>query len=100
MPHWKAQAPTLPRLDLQWNGGGGGLQPVNADFAALVRSLQNLITNAVKYGGESRWLRVSATAATDKGRTGELNWWLKTGESALAKTKSNMSLNPSIAVRQ
>jgi signal transduction histidine kinase len=37
-----------------------GLPPVNADFTALVRSLQNLITNAVKYGGENRWLRVSA----------------------------------------
>ncbi len=49
-----------------------GLQPVNADFAALVRSLQNLITNAVKYGGASRWLRVAATSATDKGRTGEI----------------------------
>ncbi|HEV8493609.1 MAG TPA: histidine kinase dimerization/phospho-acceptor domain-containing protein, partial [Candidatus Angelobacter sp.] len=45
-----------------------GLPPVNADFAALVRSLQNLITNAVKYGGEQRWLRVSAQAAPGKGQ--------------------------------
>ncbi len=45
---------------------------MSADFAALVRSLQNLITNAVKYGGESRWLRVAATSANDKGRTGEI----------------------------
>jgi signal transduction histidine kinase len=49
-----------------------GLPPVNADFTALVRSLQNLITNAVKYGGESRWLRVTATASQDKGRTEEV----------------------------
>jgi signal transduction histidine kinase len=49
-----------------------GLPPVNADFTALVRSLQNLITNAVKYGGENRWLRVSATSIKDKGRTGEI----------------------------
>jgi signal transduction histidine kinase len=49
-----------------------GLPPVNADFTALVRSLQNLITNAVKYGGESRWLRVTATATQDKGRTEEI----------------------------
>ncbi|HET8891573.1 MAG TPA: HAMP domain-containing sensor histidine kinase [Candidatus Angelobacter sp.] len=49
-----------------------GLPPVNADFTALVRSLQNLITNAVKYGGEQRWLRVSARAASDKGQEVEL----------------------------
>lgn len=49
-----------------------GLPPVNADFAALVRSLQNLITNAVKYGGEQRWLRVSAAAAAGKGHEIEL----------------------------
>jgi len=49
-----------------------GLPLVNADFTALVRSLQNLITNAVKYGGESRWLRVTATAIWDKGHTEEI----------------------------
>ncbi|HEY2117188.1 MAG TPA: HAMP domain-containing sensor histidine kinase [Candidatus Angelobacter sp.] len=49
-----------------------GLPMVNADFAALVRSLQNLITNAVKYGGEQRWLRVSAAPAPDKGQEIEL----------------------------
>jgi len=49
-----------------------GLPPVNADFTALVRSLQNLITNAVKYGGEQRWLRVSASAVKDKGQEIEL----------------------------
>jgi signal transduction histidine kinase len=49
-----------------------GLPPVNADFTALVRSLQNLITNAVKYGGEQRWLRVSAGAAPGKGQEIEL----------------------------
>ena len=49
-----------------------GLPPVRADFTALVRSLQNLITNAVKYGGEQRWLRVSAAAVGDKGQEIEL----------------------------
>jgi two-component system, OmpR family, sensor histidine kinase SenX3 len=33
---------------------------VRADSAALSRALQNLISNALKYGGERRWLRVSA----------------------------------------
>ena len=43
------------------------LPPVKADFSALVQSLQNLITNAVKYGGDSRWLRVSARASKNSG---------------------------------
>lgn len=36
------------------------LPPVQADPAALTRCLQNLVVNAVKYGGESRWARISA----------------------------------------
>ena len=51
-----------------------GLPPVNADFTALVQSLQNLIINAVKYGGENRWLRVSATAVKNMGRTEEVEF--------------------------
>jgi signal transduction histidine kinase len=50
-----------------------GMLLANADFAALVRSLQNLITNAVKYGGESRWLRVAATTVKDRGHMGEID---------------------------
>lgn len=49
-----------------------GLPAVNADFSALVRSLQNLITNAVKYGGENRWLRISAAAVKGAGRVEEV----------------------------
>ncbi len=49
-----------------------GLPTVNADFTALVRSLQNLITNAVKYGGENRWLRISAAAVKGNGRIEEV----------------------------
>lgn len=48
------------------------LPAVDADFTALVRSLQNLITNAVKYGGDSRWLRVSATTVKGSGRIEEV----------------------------
>jgi signal transduction histidine kinase len=50
----------------------GGLPAVDADFTALVRSLQNLITNAVKYGGDNHWLRVSATAVKATGRIEEV----------------------------
>jgi len=49
-----------------------GLPAVNADFSALVRSLQNLITNAVKYGGENRWLRISAAGVKGAGRVEEV----------------------------
>jgi signal transduction histidine kinase len=49
-----------------------GLPPVSGDFSGLVQSLQNLITNAVKYGGEKRWLRVSAVAVKEKGQTQEV----------------------------
>jgi signal transduction histidine kinase len=49
-----------------------GLPTVDADFTALVRSLQNLITNAVKYGGESRWVRISAAAVKRNGRIEEV----------------------------
>ncbi|HEX8636027.1 MAG TPA: HAMP domain-containing sensor histidine kinase [Pyrinomonadaceae bacterium] len=38
------------------------LPPVMADAAALGRSLQNLLSNALKYGGESRWVKLSARA--------------------------------------
>ena len=38
------------------------LPPVLADATALKSSLQNLIGNALKYGGASHWLRIVATA--------------------------------------
>jgi signal transduction histidine kinase len=40
------------------------LPPVEADAAALTRCLENLVLNALKYGGESRWVRVRAWRAT------------------------------------
>jgi signal transduction histidine kinase len=49
-----------------------GLPAVSADFGGLVQSLQNLITNAVKYGGENHWLRVSARAIKEKSQASEV----------------------------
>src|SRR6266481_238763 len=44
------------------------LPPVRGDGAALKRAMQNLISNAIKYDGESRWARISAqTSAGQKG---------------------------------
>jgi len=43
------------------------LPPVRADFNALVQCLQNLITNAVKYGGENCWLGIRTASAMRAG---------------------------------
>ncbi|MDP2052961.1 MAG: HAMP domain-containing sensor histidine kinase, partial [Acidobacteriota bacterium] len=43
------------------------LPPVMGDVTALRSALQNLISNAVKYGGDARWLRVTAGAGNPKG---------------------------------
>jgi signal transduction histidine kinase/Tfp pilus assembly protein PilE len=41
------------------------LPPVKADAAALAHCLENLILNALKYGGERRWARVRAGRTED-----------------------------------
>jgi signal transduction histidine kinase len=38
----------------------GGVQRVVGDAAALRSAIQNLISNAIKYGGDARWVKVSA----------------------------------------
>jgi len=49
-----------------------GLPAVSAEFNGVVQSLQNLITNAVKYSGENRWLRISARTAKEKDAPAEI----------------------------
>ncbi len=39
------------------------LPPVLADAAVLSQCIENLINNALKYGGANRWMRVSVTSA-------------------------------------
>jgi signal transduction histidine kinase len=43
------------------------LPPVHADSAALTRCLQNLVVNAVKYGGANRWAIVRAQKSGHNG---------------------------------
>ncbi|MCU1306204.1 MAG: periplasmic sensor signal transduction histidine kinase [Acidobacteriaceae bacterium] len=42
------------------------LPEVAADFSALTQCLQNLITNAVKYGAQSQWMAIRASARNGK----------------------------------
>lgn len=48
------------------------LPPVIGDQAALAHCLQNLITNAVKYGGDRRWVGIRARTGRDRGGAPEI----------------------------
>ena len=43
-----------------------GVQRVVGDATALRSAIQNLMSNAIKYGGEARWVRVSAKSLSHK----------------------------------
>jgi signal transduction histidine kinase len=38
------------------------IAPVLADSASLTRAVYNLVTNAIRYSGDERWLRISISA--------------------------------------
>ncbi len=45
-----------------------GLPSIQADPRAIGQSIQNLIHNAIKYGGDARWLAIRATNSGDEVR--------------------------------
>lgn len=49
-----------------------GLPAVAADFAALLQCLQNLITNAIKYGGDGQWMGIRAVVQRTAGVAREI----------------------------
>lgn len=48
------------------------LPPIMGHLPALSHCLQNLITNAVKYGGDARWMRITARANDVHGKYDEV----------------------------
>ncbi|HEX8072803.1 MAG TPA: HAMP domain-containing sensor histidine kinase [Pyrinomonadaceae bacterium] len=65
---WQAAQDTTPHVE---QDTATSLPPVLADEPALRRALQNLLSNALKYGGAEPWLRVS-TRATETPRWREV----------------------------
>jgi signal transduction histidine kinase len=51
---------------LHYPADPSGVQRVAGDATALRSAIHNLISNAIKYGGESRWVRVSARPTKDR----------------------------------
>jgi signal transduction histidine kinase len=45
---------------------------VSGDLSALSHCLQNLITNAVKYGGDARWMGIQAELSEGQGQSREV----------------------------
>jgi signal transduction histidine kinase len=56
---WQAAQDVPPQIERHV---AHGLPPVLADESSLRRALQNLLSNAAKYGGDARWIGVSAQA--------------------------------------
>ena len=50
-----------------------GLPDVSADLAGLSQCLQNLVVNAVKYSGDSRWIAIRAFLHNEAGAKPEVH---------------------------
>jgi signal transduction histidine kinase len=70
------------------------LPPVNADFEALSQCLQNLITNAVKYGGHSKWIGIRARAFEREGQSSEVEIAVEDHGIGIAKDEMKQIFDP------
>jgi signal transduction histidine kinase len=65
-----------------------GLTFVVGDLAALSQCLQNLVANAVKYSGQSRWIRISASVHEKKNGLGEV--WISVQDRGVGISSSDL----------
>jgi signal transduction histidine kinase len=70
------------------------LLPVNADFEALSQCLQNLITNAVKYSGHSKWIGILARAIEQEGQPSEVEITVEDHGIGIAKDEMKQIFDP------
>lgn len=64
------------------------LPSVLADPMALYQSLQNLVTNAIKYGGQDRWVGIEAAVVKGKSHAGEV--WITVRDHGLGIPQSEL----------
>jgi len=64
------------------------LPPVMADPTLLVQCVQNLIVNAIKYRGESKWVGLSAELHTDSGHANEI--WIHVQDHGVGISESDL----------
>jgi len=64
------------------------LPPVMADPTLLVQCVQNLVVNAIKYRGESKWVGLSAELHTDSGPANEI--WIHVQDHGVGISPSDL----------
>ena len=64
------------------------LPPVMADPTLLVQCIQNLIVNAIKYRGESKWVGLSAELRRDSGHPNEI--WIHVQDHGVGISPSDL----------
>src|SRR5215471_5928412 len=70
------------------------LPPVIGDLAALSHCLQNLITNAVKYGGDARWMRIRANVNDKHGHFEEVQISVEDKGLGIGSSEQNRIFEP------
>ncbi|HKE30709.1 MAG TPA: HAMP domain-containing sensor histidine kinase [Candidatus Angelobacter sp.] len=70
------------------------LPPIMGDLPALSHCLQNLITNAVKYGGEARWMRIRANVNDKHGHFEEVQISVEDKGLGIGSSEQNRIFEP------